>query len=349
MENKKHCEIPNKSISRSNWAKHTKIHQNIQPVLTSDEPSTSRSGPVLVDSSSLNRKYCEACKKQISKDNWTKHIKSKSHIDRTQANPNVSTSVQILPPGPITNFPKSRSQRRRDRKEGNIQPRSQQKNHSQLPFQFYKTKQNNKTEKSLILDIKNEAKVKLLKLIEKHIEKDKNIDDIRKDINLELKEYFNRIKNLKELPNDPENFRPHHSENRRVGPFILGPFGKKSSIRFGIHTTKYRANINSEYGIKIRATNNDDTKERLREESVNNIYKVLSEMVIMCRERTNFRRGDKFRTLIFNSNFTNSGVIPTPLETVSSNNNKEISEQFVSSIAQNLVRKLTSDENKRLE
>jgi hypothetical protein len=62
MENKKHCEIPNKSISRSNWAKHTKIHQNIQPVLTSDEPSTSRSGPVLVDSSSLNRKYCEACK-----------------------------------------------------------------------------------------------------------------------------------------------------------------------------------------------------------------------------------------------------------------------------------------------
>jgi hypothetical protein len=61
MENKKHCEICNKSISRSNWAKHTKIHQNIQPVLISDEPSTLRSGPVLVDSS-LNRKYCEARK-----------------------------------------------------------------------------------------------------------------------------------------------------------------------------------------------------------------------------------------------------------------------------------------------
>jgi hypothetical protein len=151
-----------------------------------------------------------------------------------------------------------------------------------------------------------------------------------------LKEYFNRIKNLKELPNDPEIFRPHHSENRKVGPYILEPFGKKDSIKFGIYTTKYRAHINSEYSIKIqniinriRATNDDDTKEKLREESVNDIYKVLSEMVIMCRERTNFRRGDKFRTLIFNPNFTNSGVIPTPLETVSSNNNKEISEQFV--------------------
>ncbi len=175
-----------------------------------------------------------------------------------------------------------------------------------MPFQFYKTKQNNKTEKSLILDIKNEAKVKLLKRIEKHIEKDKNIDDIRKDINLELKEYFIRIKNLKELPNDPEIFRPHHSENRKVGPYILEPIGKKDSNKFGIYTAKYRAYINSEYSIKIqniisriRATNDDDTKERLREESVNDIYKALSEMVLMCRERTNFRRGDKFRTLVF--------------------------------------------------
>ncbi len=148
MENKKQCEICNKSISRSNWTKHIKIHQNIQPVLTSDEPSTSRSGPVLVNSSS-NRKYCETCKKHISKDNWAKHVKSKTHIDRTQTNPNVSTSVQIFPPGPITNFPKARYQRHRERGGVKLQSKSQKTNNfTQLPFHFYKTKQNNKTDES---------------------------------------------------------------------------------------------------------------------------------------------------------------------------------------------------------
>ncbi len=83
---------------------------------------------------------------------------------------------------------------------------------------------------------------------------------------------------------------------------------------------------------------NDNTKEKLKGKATNDIYKVLAKTVIMCRERTNFRRGEKFRTLVFNPNFANSGLIPTKLLTVESNQNENITEQFVSSIAERLVR-----------
>jgi hypothetical protein len=128
----------------------------------------------------------------------------------------------------------------------------QRYNHiSQLPFHFYQAKRDINNEKSLILDIKNEAKVKLYNRMEKHVEKDKSIDDILKDINRELKEYFNRIKNLKELPSDPEIFRTHHSENRKVGSYTLEPFGRNDNNKFDIYTTKYRAHINSDYSREV--------------------------------------------------------------------------------------------------
>jgi hypothetical protein len=42
--------------------------------------------------------------------------------------------------------------------------------------------------------------------------------------------YFDREQGLNELANDPEIFRPHHSENRQKGSYTIEPFGKKIII-----------------------------------------------------------------------------------------------------------------------
>jgi hypothetical protein len=257
-----------------------------------------------------NKKHFDVCDKPISKSNWAKHINTKNHRDRVQTTPKhpISTA-QIFPPGPITRFPSSRFERRR--KINKQLKRERTRFLRELPF-FRSNKRARAKRKS-----------------PKHKEHINNDNRFR-----ESEEYFDREQGLNELPNDPEIFRPHHSESRDVGPYTIEPIEKRDH-KFGLRKSKYGIRLNPEY-----------SETRV---SYDTIYKVLSEMVKMFRDRTNFQRGDRFRVIILNEYFSNNGIIPTPYLTIESNEDQEIIEQLISSIAETLVKVITSNETIRLE
>ena len=239
-----------------------------------------------------NKKHCDVCNKSISKSNWAKHINTKSHRDRAQTTSKHSIStVQIFPPGPITRFPSSRHERRERRK---IKKKKKQLKCERIQFlrelPFFRSSKRTRAKRK-------------------------------------PPEYFDQEQGLNELPNDPEIFRPHHSESRDVGPYTIEPIERRDQ-KFGLRKSKYRIRLNPKYP-ETRA-------------SYDTIYEVLSEMVKMFRERTNFQIGDKFRAIILNEIFSNNGIISTPYITIESNEDEEIIEQLISSIAETLVKILSS-------